>query len=182
MFKLTAYLIAAIGVTMYYADEIVGPDTDAIIANAQVVQTTGTPVAHLVLASLHVETPDVVVPMTKTAVFSKPKPPGFLTPVVVDTHDGDTGLLARIEPAKADITASEPALAIEQDVRWVLARAVNVRQGPSTSHAVIGKVYEFDAVQVLTDPTSNWVQIRIEGDGVEGYMASRFLSQTNPLN
>jgi hypothetical protein len=37
-----------------------------------------------------------------------------------------------------------------------------------------------EAAEIVSDPNQEWVKIRIEGDGVEGYIAKRFMSETEP--
>ena len=61
----------------------------------------------------------------------------------------------------------------------VRASSANVRGGPGTNYAVIGKLQRGDEVLVVLEPqaTGGWARIRIEGDGVEGYVASRLLRQ-----
>ena len=61
-------------------------------------------------------------------------------------------------------------------LRTVTANRVNVRSGPSTSNPVLGQVVRAEIVRVVSDPTDDWVKIVIEGDGIEGYMSSRFLT------
>lgn len=64
----------------------------------------------------------------------------------------------------------------EMILRSVTASRVNVRSGPTTSNPVLGQVERADVVRVISDPNSAWVKIVIEGDGIEGYMSSRFLT------
>ena len=60
------------------------------------------------------------------------------------------------------------------------AEAVNVRAGPSTGHGIEGRITQGDIVEVLALDPSGWARIRIEGDGVEGWVASRFLDPLGP--
>ncbi|SEK89174.1 SH3 domain-containing protein [Pacificibacter marinus] len=62
-------------------------------------------------------------------------------------------------------------------LRSVTATRVNVRSGPSTSNSVLGQVIRADIVRVVSDPSDAWVKIVVEGDGIEGYMSSRFLTR-----
>ena len=64
--------------------------------------------------------------------------------------------------------------------RYVSATAVNVRQGPSTNDSVIGRLTRGEAVSVVGEVVEGWVQIRIEGDGIEGYVAARLLTDVAP--
>ena len=63
------------------------------------------------------------------------------------------------------------------DIRTVDASALNVRSGPSTTDSVVGRLVQFEIVEVLEETGDGWARIRIEGDGIEGWVASRFLSE-----
>lgn len=82
------------------------------------------------------------------------------------------------EPISVD--AEIAAALSESQVWYVNASKVNVRSGPSTEFEVIGKVVFGDATEILTDPDEEWVKIRIQGDGFEGYIARRFLQNAEP--
>ncbi|MCA0042389.1 SH3 domain-containing protein [Celeribacter litoreus] len=62
------------------------------------------------------------------------------------------------------------------DLREVTASRVNVRSGPSTNFEVMGQVSRADIVQIVSPVENGWVKILVEGDGVEGFMAARFLT------
>jgi len=66
-------------------------------------------------------------------------------------------------------------------VWYVTGRRVNVRSGPSTNHAILDKVVYGEAFEVVSDPNAEWIKIRIEGDGVEGYIAKRLTTDQDPL-
>jgi len=82
------------------------------------------------------------------------------------------------DPPQAD---SQPEIIAEAlgPILRVRASSANVRGGPGTNYAVIGKLQRGDEVLVVLEPqaTGGWARIRIEGDGVEGYVASRLLRQ-----
>jgi hypothetical protein len=61
-------------------------------------------------------------------------------------------------------------------LKAVTANRVNVRSGPSTNNPVLGSVVNAEIVRVISESTDGWVKIIVEGDGVEGYMAARFLT------
>jgi len=84
--------------------------------------------------------------------------------------------------AEAPVDAGEVATIPEpaQDIRYVTARSLNVRSGPSTTFEVVDRLAFGEATLVLTDSGNGWVEIRIEGDGVIGYTASRFLTSEEP--
>ncbi|MDZ4095118.1 MAG: SH3 domain-containing protein [Paracoccaceae bacterium] len=66
------------------------------------------------------------------------------------------------------------------EVWYVAAATVNVREGPSTDHAVIDKLARGEATTVIWAGDTGWAHIRIEGDGVEGYVSARFLTREAP--
>lgn len=61
-------------------------------------------------------------------------------------------------------------------VRYVTAASVNVREGPSTDFGVVGRLTRGEAALVVQDAGDGWALIRIEGDGIEGYVSSRYLA------
>ncbi|SFK14824.1 SH3 domain-containing protein [Celeribacter neptunius] len=64
-------------------------------------------------------------------------------------------------------------------LREVTASRVNVRSGPSTANPVMGQVVHQEIVRVLSPVENGWVKISVEGDGVEGYMAAKFLTEVS---
>ena len=62
---------------------------------------------------------------------------------------------------------------------YVVAPNVNVREGPGQDHAVLDRLPRGEAVlvQVTGEGPEGWSLVRVEGDGVEGYIASRLLME-----
>ncbi len=83
--------------------------------------------------------------------------------------------LSNIE--EADVPAAAPA---PTTVLYVAATSVNVRQGPSTNDAILGRLTRNEAVSLVRDAGDGWVQVRIEGDGIEGFVAARLLTDRAP--
>jgi len=117
-----------------------------------------------------------------TAPAPEVTPVAVVTPVVIMTP------VASAEPAVAEVVAEvvaettpEPAPEPERIIWYVTGSRVNVREGPSTDYTVLGKVLYGDAAEIISDPDAEWVKIRIEGDGVEGYIAKRFMTDVDPL-
>ena len=79
------------------------------------------------------------------------------------------------ETAATDDTAAEP---VGGYIAYVAGSSVNVRSGPSAESEAVARLARGEAVLVLPSDTPGWSMIRIEGDGVEGYVASRFLAQS----
>ncbi len=61
----------------------------------------------------------------------------------------------------------------------VSANSANVREGPGTVFAVLGSLGQGEQVLVLSEesPIEGWSRVRLEGDGIEGYIATRLLSE-----
>ena len=80
------------------------------------------------------------------------------------------------------VAVAEPAPSMTDtlSVMYVSSTSVNVRGGPSTDYEVLGRLTLAEAVTVVTSELDGWVQIRIEGDGLEGFIAARLLTQTDP--
>lgn len=57
----------------------------------------------------------------------------------------------------------------------VTANRLNVRAGPSTGDGILGQITRGEDVLVLSDPAAAWVRIRVEGDGIEGWVARSLL-------
>jgi uncharacterized protein YgiM (DUF1202 family) len=70
----------------------------------------------------------------------------------------------------------------DQTILYVRTRAANVRLGPSTGYAVVGRVVENEAVSVVEPARDGWVRIKLEGDGFEGYIAASLLTDIEPAS
>ena len=76
----------------------------------------------------------------------------------------------------ADVgTLPDETLQADGDVRWVDASALNVRAGPSTNSSVLTSLARSEFVLVISEQADGWALVRVEGDGTEGWVASRFL-------
>ena len=91
----------------------------------------------------------------------------------------------RVEPAAPAtvVVEPEPVVPVVQDrLAVVTARSANVRSGPSTTDRVIGRLTAGEDVLVVVEENGieGWSLVRIEGDGVFGYVASRLLQPVAP--
>ena len=88
-----------------------------------------------------------------------------------------------MNPPAVEQTAVAPSLPEPQmasgRLLTVSARAANVRQGPGTDFGVVGSLTQGEQVLVVIEdmPVDGWSRVRLEGDGVEGYIATRLLSE-----
>ena len=80
-------------------------------------------------------------------------------------------------PVQAEVQTSDaPATG---RVMYVLPKSLNVRAGPGTDNQVLERLTKGEAVLVVAEGEGpdGWSLIRIEGDGVEGYVAARLLTE-----
>ncbi|MBS1302183.1 SH3 domain-containing protein [Loktanella sp. SALINAS62] len=72
--------------------------------------------------------------------------------------------------------ADNAALAPTNPFREVAARAVNMRNGPSTSFDVIDTLPQGTQAEIMDSDGTGWVRVFIPGTGQTGWMAERLLS------
>lgn len=93
--------------------------------------------------------------------------PAFTAPVIIEA------------PAQEPEAAPEPAPAPNADLRRVDADRVNLRSGPSTDYRVLDTLTRDTQVEVLSIDTLGsepWAQLLVVETGLEGFMATRFLT------
>lgn len=117
----------------------------------------------------------------ETLATAEPEPPATVetpepAPLPVVAVVPDPAPAAAPQVTIPSPLAAAPAAEPEPTVLYVTAARVNVREGPSTDYSVVGKVLRGDAV-LIADTQDDWSLVRIEGDGIEGWVASRFLAE-----
>ncbi len=170
MFKLTALLCAA----MFSVLLIAGEDRGQLrpgLANAPVVAEAPAPESAppVVLASAPVAPADAA-----PADIASVSAPVSVTPAP-----------AAEEPAFSLATYSDAATpaADEQtagSLAYVDAASVNVREGPGTGNPVLTRLTRGEAVTIVSTDDTGWARIRLEGDGLEGFMSMEYLSASAP--
>ena len=89
------------------------------------------------------------------------------------------------EAIEAAVTESVAALLEEEadaapaDLRVVTGDRVNMRAGPSTEFGVITQLVRGQEAEVLQDPGTGWVEIRVSGSGEVGWMADWLMAPVN---
>ncbi len=68
----------------------------------------------------------------------------------------------------------------EGTIWYVNASSVNVRAEPSTDAEIVGRLASGEATLMVQAVDSDWARIVIQGDGVEGFVALRYLSAEAP--
>ncbi|MBC7145634.1 MAG: SH3 domain-containing protein [Thioclava marina] len=73
----------------------------------------------------------------------------------------------------------EKAPEVKGGTLWeVTANSLNVRSGPSTGDSAIDRVLRGEQVLVVAE-RDGWAHVKIEGDGIDGWVAKRYLSPAN---
>lgn len=148
--------------------EIVSPGAVAAAATAPV---TPEPPAQVMTAAYTPTAPAPAAPATRK-----------MAPQPVFTLSALPGMSGDVADPSPEMTADEgpapAASADERQVWYVAARSVNVRQGPSTDSSVVGRLDNGEAVTVVAMEGADWAHVLIEGDGIDGYVAARFLTAT----
>jgi hypothetical protein len=191
MFKLIVFLCIGLYAVMFVMGRDGGPVRDGLagkVTPLMAPQQAAEAVAPVV-AQATVERA-VVVPVAATTVAQEPAAPAApqpeLLPVALTDADepaAQTGLTLALPLVEADTqppearaeTTGTDELPDEPLVMYVSASSVNVRSGPSAETEALTRLPRGEAVLVLPSDTPGWSMIRLEGDGVEGYIASRFL-------
>lgn len=92
-----------------------------------------------------------------------------------------TETLAEADPAPlSDAHTPELSAAGDGTIWYVNADKVNVRATPSTDGEVLDKLELGEATLMVQQVDADWARIVIQGDGVEGFVAIRFLTPTAP--
>ena len=103
-------------------------------------------------------------------------------PAVIEAATPETAVpeTVALDVQTAPVTPPEEASA-GGTVYFVAARQVNVRAGPGTDFAVLGSLARDEQVLVVldADAVAGWSHVRLEGDGIDGYVATKFLAALN---
>ncbi len=63
------------------------------------------------------------------------------------------------------------------DRRWITARALNMRTGPTVRHELIASLPFGTAVEVL-ETSGTWAHV--QADGIDGWLSANFLTTSDP--
>jgi uncharacterized protein YgiM (DUF1202 family) len=177
MFKLTALLCLGMFVTMMVAGADHGQLRPGLVLAAQEAAQTpapATPAAPEILlasaapAAVAADVAPVATPVV--VAQAAPPVPNATAPVFSLATYSDT-------VAATDAPAVPPT---EGTLAYIAGRSVNVREGPGRENAVLTKLSRGEAVTVVWQDDTGWSRIRIEGDGLEGYVSTEFLTATAP--
>jgi uncharacterized protein YgiM (DUF1202 family) len=149
-----------------------------------------------------------VVAQTVTAALAKPVAVPDATPLAAEAPavaastdaparyvDPDRKLLTAVEEpvftlasvgneavpaAPADTATPEVADGGQGTIWYINASSVNVRAKPSTDAEIVGRLGSGEATLMVQAVDQDWARIVIQGDGVEGFVAMRYLSAEAP--
>lgn len=126
--------------------------------------------------------PDLVVAPVPAEVQAVEDPVFTLESFGNELVPGEAEARVATQPeAAAQPEAAPAAVAEDQGQVWyVQADSVNVRAEPSTEADILGKLANGEALLLVASVNDEWAKIVIQGDGIEGYVATRFLTPTAP--
>ena len=173
MIRLTLILTAGIlGAMLIYGTE------DPALARAEIAATvleadgeSGTAAAPVVEA--------VVEPVAEPVAAARVESVDLIKPTLI------TFLAAADAPADAVVQTSAAVdaaarIRAPQELLYVTGSRVNLRAGPSTGHAVLGKLGRGDVAVLLGPGPVGWTRIRDVETGSVGFMSSDFPSPRDP--
>jgi hypothetical protein len=179
MFKLTAVLCAAMFVVLLIGGEDRGQlrpglaNAPAVAAVDVVAPESQPEVAPLAASDA---APAEVAPVSAPVTVATDRPDA----PAVETGEPVFSLATFAPEATAPATATADAAASDSALAYVTAGSVNVREGPGTQNPVLTRLTRGEAVTIVSTDDAGWARIRLEGDGLEGFMSMEYLSATAP--
>jgi hypothetical protein len=170
------------GLALAAADARAVPVTAAV----PVVETVALAVAPAAVAGVEQEPMVVAASVVPEAVVADVAPLQVPVLAPADAENTVFTLSNFADPAPEAVAQAAPEQAATEqaatgEIWYVAGNSLNVRAGPSTDDPVVGKLSRGEAMLMVAREGDEWAQIRIEGDGIEGYVATRFLSAEVPV-
>lgn len=167
------------GLALAKAEAEAVPVTAEVPSVETVTLASDAPETPVVVAAVVPEPVVFVAPVLAVPEAAAVVPDVAPAPVATEPENTVFTLSAFADPAPEASVAPEQAA--EGEIWYVAGNSLNVRAGPSTDDAVVGKLSRGEAMLVVARDGGEWAQIRIEGDGIEGYVATRFLTAKVPV-
>ena len=122
--------------------------------------------------------------MRAAAVTPEPVVAPETGPVQTATAQTDPAQLAPVQPALQTVALNTtpdalPSPQIQGGLLYTVAAVqANVRGGPGRTFAVLDSLKRGEQVLLILEaqPLEGWSRVRIEGDGVEGYVSTKLLT------
>lgn len=124
--------------------------------------------------------PEAVVEPIREVVQVVDEPVFTLSALGNEPVPGEDGAVVETAALTEPEVAPEVLPGGEGTIWYVNASSVNVRAEPSTEAEVLGKLGNGEATLMVAAVNDEWARIVIQGDGMEGYVALRFLSPEAP--
>jgi uncharacterized protein YgiM (DUF1202 family) len=85
------------------------------------------------------------------------------------------------QPQEEEVAAASSAGVDAPVTIWyVTGKSLNVRAEPSTDAAILSRLRRGEEALVVATTADGWAEIRIEGDGVSGFVSMDYLSTETP--
>lgn len=126
---------------------------------------------------------EVAAPVAEETVVAAAEPEPYVEPartVVTEVQEPIFSLAAVGNESVPATPAAEVPDGGEGTIWYVTASSVNVRAEPSTDAEIVGRLGSGEATLMVQAVDSDWARIVIQGDGVEGFVALRYLSAEAP--
>lgn len=195
MLRLTLLLCAAMVGALMLLGEDRGQKRPGLVnatANAPAPMITPKEEAPPVLAAASPTAAALAAPVAAPVPAIEPAPAPYVEPVreVVQAVEEPVFTLSAFgnEPVPGedgaavatDQPTAAPAEGIWEGIWYVNASSVNVRAQPSTDAQVLGRLTNGEAALMVAAVDDDWARIVIQGDGLEGFVALRYLSPEAP--
>lgn len=141
------------------------------------------PVVEPTVTATPAEAVEVAAPVAEETVVAAAEPEPYVEPartVVTEVQEPIFSLAAVGNEAVPTTPAAEVPDGGEGTIWYVTASSVNVRAEPSTDAEIVGRLGSGEATLMVQAVDSDWARIVIQGDGVEGFVAIRYLSAEAP--
>jgi hypothetical protein len=180
MNKYILIAFAVMGMAFYElsggADFEPGSNSLVIFAEPKPIQSEPQPVPEVVARA---ETGSVgLTDIAPTRALIEPVVPiaePVITPVAL-AADGDVQAQDTVPVGVQEtVSVSQP----QPDFRFVEGDRVNLRGGPGTTYAVVGKLFRNDMVEILADEGNGWLHLRDTVTGDEGWIADWLVTAAN---
>lgn len=143
-----------------------------------------------VIAAEPVAKPTVAEPAAPVVARAEPEPVApepYVEPVRELVTEVEEPIFSLSSVGTEEVPAAPEAQATPEvadggtgTIWYVVANSVNVRAEPSTEAEVLGKLGSGEAALLVQAVDGEWARIVIQGDGVEGFVAMRYLSPEAP--
>lgn len=175
MFKLTALLCAAMFSVLLIAGEDRGQLRPGLV-NAPIQVAVAEPVVALATEPVAAASAAPAEVASVSAPVSVETPTSPATEAAIQETVFSLAAYSDEAPVAAPVSDAQTS----GDLAYVAAESVNVREGPGRENPVLARLGRGEAVTIVSTDDAGWARIRIEGDGLEGFMSLEYLSSTAP--